>query len=108
MAVYEDINLTTHNFIPEFIGDINNALTKDGIQVLGLSLLLMVGFSILISAKRVYSFWQAFVFAAVVNVIITGLLVKLGYLGQMMFYMSVTMFVIAMVGLFIENKDGGL
>lgn len=105
MAIFEDINISAQNLVPDFIKGVNSYTTKGDIPMLGVGLLLLFGASILISSKRGVSFPKAFTLSSFVSMLFAGLMVKIGFFTTTIFYITIVLLIIAIVMLIAEGNE---
>lgn len=106
MTVFNDLNLSASKLIPDFLVGVNNEyLTKDGVAYLGIGLYLFIMISVFISAKRTSTFGAALTLAAIVGIIISGILVKIGLLTSLVFYLSIGLLLVGFSILFYERES---
>ena len=105
MAIFEDLNISASNLVPDFIKGVNDYTTKGSMPMLGIGLFIVLGITMLISAKKGYSFPKAFAFAAFSLVVLSGIMVKIGFFTSAVFYIAIVLFVIAIVMLIAESNE---
>lgn len=105
MTVYPDLNITASHLVPSFLTQVNIATTINNIPVFGVGLFIVLLMSILVSAKRIYSFEAAFTYASLVHAIIAGLAVKFGFFTTTYFYLSILLLIAAVI--LLALKGGG-
>lgn len=107
MAVYPDLNLSASQLVPSFLTEVNKATTINNIPVFGVSLFLLLLVSIVVSAKRIYSFESAFAYGCFVHALLAGLAVKIGFFTSTYFYASLLLLLVAVGMLAMKGGDNG-
>lgn len=103
MAIFNDINLTSDNFVPEFVRKLGDTglSTSDG-SVMGIGFLLGI---ILVSfaGSKSFGFEKSFAFSTFFSTIIAVLFIKLGYINSFVLLMNIGLFFVALFILFSKN-----
>lgn len=107
MAVYPDLNISASQLVPSFLTEINKSTTLNNIPIFGVSLFLLLLVSIVVSAKRIYSFESAFAYGAFTHALLAGLAVKIGFFTSGYFYLSLLLLLVAVGMLALKGGNDG-
>jgi hypothetical protein len=97
MTVFQDVNLTDGtSFVPDFISQTLGYAAGGGINIAGVVLFFGI-LSIVYMASSRYLFGLGFTGTSFIGVILSGIMIKLGWLPPGIFVLSIVLFVIGLI-----------